>query len=65
MAFLLYRKLLYCKVKKRSTRMRTAAYKVDVAGARMCQGTFFVTRVVIIISLVTKRLVSCRIEEKR
>ena len=34
MAFLLYRKLLSCKVKKRSTRMRTAAYKVDVASDR-------------------------------
>ena len=47
--FSLYRKLLSCKAKKCSARMRTAAYKVDVAGARMCQGTFFVTRVVIII----------------
>ncbi len=30
---LLYRKLLSCKVKKRSAGMRTAAYKVDVAEA--------------------------------
>ena len=29
--FSLYRKLLSCKVKKRSAGMRTAAYKVDVA----------------------------------
>ena len=32
--FLLYRKLLSCKVKKCSARMRTAAYKVDVASDR-------------------------------
>ena len=32
--FLLYRKLLSCKVKKRSAGMRTAADKVDVASDR-------------------------------
>ena len=29
--FLHYRKLISCNVKKRSARMRTAAYKADVA----------------------------------
>ena len=32
--FSLYRKLLSCKAKKCSARMRTAAYKVDVASDR-------------------------------
>ena len=27
---------------KRSAGMRTVAYNVDAAGARMCQGTFFI-----------------------
>ena len=32
--FFLYRKLFSCKEKKRSTRMNTAAYKLDIASDR-------------------------------
>jgi hypothetical protein len=39
--FFTLQEIAFLQSKKRSARMHTAAHKVDVAGARMCQGTFF------------------------
>ena len=39
--FFTLQEIAFLQSKKRSARMHTAAHKVDVAGARMRQGTFF------------------------
>lgn len=39
--FLTLQEIAFLQSKKRTARMHTAAHKVDVAGARMRQGTFF------------------------